>query len=123
MPVLLACCAAEVSTALHLPPIADDITWVLDEGPRDVTVVVLAGTITRAAAPRIRAVIDATAQPRAVMAFGVCASSGGPYWDSDVVVPGWLDADLFVPGCPPPPAVLWRAVARAAREVMAHATR
>lgn len=123
VPVMLACCATEVGTALHMPPVVDDITWVLDSGPRDVTAVVLAGTITRASVPRIQAVIDAAPQPRAVVAFGVCASSGGPYWDSDAVLQGWLDADLFVPGCPPPPAVLWTSVATAARAMVTHAAR
>ena len=122
VPVLLACCAVEVATALHRPQDLPDMTWVGADAPRDATVVVIAGTVTHATAGMVQAAIDAAPAPRAVIAFGVCASSGGPYWDSHAVVQG-IDADLFVPGCPPPPPALWGAVARAATEVTAHAAR
>ena len=121
-PVLLACCAVEVATALHAVPDAEGIVWVLDDAARDVTVVVLAGTITTANRDAVGARVAAAPEPRAVVAYGVCASSGGPYWDSGAVVGGWPVAQLFVPGCPPPPSVFWGSVARAAREVLAHAT-
>ena len=119
-PVLLACCAMEVATALREPAIIDGITWVSEDEPRDVTVVVVAGTVTRAMEPRVREIIAAASEPRAVVAYGVCASSGGPYWDSDAVVQG-IEADLLVPGCPPPPTVLWASVATSAQRVMADA--
>lgn len=118
-PILLACCAVEVATALHSPESFDDITWVSTEP--DLTVVVIAGTITTATEPSVSARIAAIHGPKAVIAYGVCASTGGPYWDSHAIVQGWPDADLFVPGCPPPARVLWDAIARAAREAVAHA--
>lgn len=120
-PILLACCAVEVATALCRPENLEDVEWVQDRP--DVTVVVIAGTITESTRPLVAARIEAVVGPRAVIAYGVCASSGGPYWDSPSVVQGWDSADLFVPGCPPPARVLWGAVARAAREAVAHATR
>lgn len=119
-PVLLACCAVEVATALHAPVDVDGITWVADDAPRDVSVIVVAGTVTRAMEAHVRGLISSTPSPRAVIAYGVCASSGGPYWDSDAVVQG-IDADVLIPGCPPPPSVFWGSVARAAREVLAGA--
>lgn len=122
-PILLACCAVEVATALHTPESFAGIEWVSGEDGPDVTVVVIAGTITESTRPLVAARIEAVVGPRAVIAYGVCASSGGPYWDSPSVVQGWDSADLFVPGCPPPARVLWGAVARAAREAVAHATR
>ena len=117
-PVLLACCAVEAATALAAPQEIDGVQWVDVEA--DVTVVVLAGTITIARVPELHARIDAIQGPKAVVAFGVCAASGGPYWDSAEVVQGWPAADLLVPGCPPPPQVLWSAVAQAAEQVVAH---
>ena len=116
-PLLLACCAAEVATALAQPPALASVQWVEDEP--EVTVVVIAGTITLAHVPLVQATVDAVTGPRAVVAYGVCASSGGPYWDSDTVLQGWQAADLFVPGCPPPARVLWSSVVRAAEEAMA----
>lgn len=121
-PILLACCAVEVASALHTPADIADIVWASHDEPRDVTVVVIAGTITTENKPVIEARIEATAGLRAVIAYGVCASSGGPYWDSATVVQGWTDADLFVPGCPPPDRVFWDAVAEAARGAVGRVT-
>ncbi len=121
-PILLACCAAEVATALRCPEPVNGITWIADDGPRDVTVVVIAGTITSVTVASVTARIEQVVGPRAVIAYGVCASSGGPYWDSYALVQGWQDADLFVPGCPPPARVLWASVAQAALGAVAHAT-
>jgi len=122
-PILLACCAVEVATALHEPAVIAGITWAADAEPRDVTVVLIAGTITHATVGHVRSRIQAVAGPRAVVAYGVCASTGGPYWDSAAVVQGWADADYFVPGCPPPATVLWESVAAAARQAVTHAGR
>ena len=41
-----------------------------------------------------------------VVAYGACASSGGPYWDSYCVTRGAhlvVPVDVWVPGCPPRP--------------------
>jgi NADH-quinone oxidoreductase subunit B len=106
--VALACCALEVATALSGPfPVIDGIEWV--EADPDLTVVLLAGTITLASRPKIEAVLAETTGPRVVMAYGVCASSGGPYWDAYSVLQGW-PADVYVPGCPPRPEALWAAI-------------
>jgi NADH-quinone oxidoreductase subunit B len=118
-PILLACCAVEVATALHSPACFADIEWVTTQP--ELTVVVIAGTITTTTESSVAARIAAIDGPKTVIAYGVCASTGGPYWDSHAVVQGWPEADLFVPGCPPPARVLWNAVARAAREAAAHA--
>lgn len=120
-PILLACCAVEVATALRTLPAPQGIE-VVDTDP-EVTVVIIAGTITAATAEFVQQRIDGVRGPRAVIAYGVCASSGGPYWDSHAVLQGWPEADRFVPGCPPPAAVLWGAIETVAREVVSHAAR
>lgn len=122
-PILLACCAAEVGSALRHPDPVDGVEWVASDAPADVTVAVIAGTITTATAASVASRIDAINGLRSVIAYGVCASSGGPYWDSQTVVQGWPSADVFVPGCPPPARVLWNAVAKAAREAVSHEAR
>lgn len=116
-PVLLACCAVEAATALSSPVQIEGVNWVLDASARDVTVVVLAGTITTLQRDAIASRIANAPEPRAVVAYGVCASTGGPYWDSDAVVPGWPQAHLVVPGCPPAPTAFWQSVVEAAKVV------
>ena len=104
----LACCALEVEAAT-LPTAA--LPTALTPGAR--VVVVVSGTVTDRLAPAVTALVDACAElagaPPTVVALGVCASSGGPYWDSYAVTKG-VDAlvpvDVYVPGCPPPPEAL-----------------
>ena len=78
------------------------------------TILVIAGTVTNAMAASIRARYDALPGPVAVVAFGACATTGGPYWDSYAVMPGveaLLPVDVVVPGCPPRPDALRAALA------------
>lgn len=100
----LACCAVESAHGVDLwrqntasSPANDAV---------NLNVLVVAGTVTKANAALVRRTYDALAQPRAVVAFGVCTISGGPYWDSYSVVPGigeLVPVDVMVPGCPPQP--------------------
>lgn len=77
-------------------------------GRSDAVALVVAGTVTDAVAPLVAASV--AAHPGAsVVAFGACASAGGPYWDSPVVTKGVdqvVAVDAYVPGCPPTPAAL-----------------
>ncbi|SDT29185.1 NADH-quinone oxidoreductase subunit B [Friedmanniella luteola] len=104
----LACCSLELEAASLS---AAALPTVLPAGAR--VVVVVSGTVTDRLAPAVAALVDAcatlTGTPPTVVALGVCASSGGPYWDSYAVTKG-VDAlvpvDVYVPGCPPPPEAL-----------------
>jgi NADH-quinone oxidoreductase subunit B len=83
-------------------------------------VLVVAGTVTRALASTVLAAYQALPEPRVVVAFGACAISGGPYWDSYSVLPGAgeiVPVDLRVPGCPPSPHDLAAAISRASELV------
>ena len=113
--VALACCALEVSTALHgSRPDLPGIVW--DDDDPELTLLVLAGTVTPAAQPKIEAATALITGPSRTVAYGVCVSSGGPYWDSDAIVTH-TPADVFVPGCPPRPEALWGAVQLAVEQV------
>ncbi|MFN8185328.1 MAG: hypothetical protein U0R23_13000 [Candidatus Nanopelagicales bacterium] len=101
----LACCGVEAGSAAALAA-AESLAQV--PGPN---VVVVAGTVTHAAAPLVAAQIADVPEPRLVVAYGVCTISGGPYWDSYAVAA--VEADVVVPGCPPRPDALVAAVQEA----------
>jgi NADH-quinone oxidoreductase subunit B len=119
--IALACCALEfeaaaVGVAAAPPGVA----------PGTRVAVVVAGTVTDRLAPAVMAIIDACAERGverpAVISFGACASSGGPYWDSYAVTKGvdqLVEVDLYVPGCPPPPEALAAALDTVAGRVPA----
>ena len=104
----LACCSLEFDAAV--PGSASGTK----EPPVDGrTAVVVSGTVTDRLAPAVASMIDAVRTRQSVapvvVAYGVCACSGGPYWDSYAVTKG-VDAlvpvDVYVPGCPPTPQAL-----------------
>lgn len=103
----LACCALEFEAA------AAGARQLTEPPPDARAVVVISGTVTDRLAPGVLAVADAAeslaGRRPAVVSFGVCASSGGPYWDSYAVTKGVdtvLPVDVYVAGCPPPPGAL-----------------
>jgi NADH-quinone oxidoreductase subunit B len=76
--------------------------------PRQADVLIVAGRVSLKMAPVLRRAYDEMLEPRWVMAFGVCASSGGAF-DTYAVAPGighLVPVDVYVPGCPPTPGDL-----------------
>ena len=105
----LACCAVELVVATIEQAVEQ--AGGADESPggTEVEVMVIAGTITDRMAPALLALYERIAGPRAVLSFGACANTGGPYWDSYAVTKGidqLLPVDVWVPGCPPRPQAL-----------------
>ena len=102
----LACCAVEFVAAAMSD--SDLVRRVADPGPRT-SVLVVSGTVTDRAVPAVRKLYDELPDPKAVLSFGACANTGGPYWDSYSVTKGVdqvLPVDVWVPGCPPRPEAL-----------------
>lgn len=111
----LACCSMEVEAAIRTGLLVSEAAG---EGAASSTVLLVSGTVTDALAPavaRIRADLGSSVR---VVAFGACASTGGPYWDAPTVTKGidqLLDVSTYVPGCPPRPDALVAALSAMAR--------
>lgn len=109
-PFVTACCGMEFmgvtgprydfsrfgSEAPRFSPRQSDLLWIV-------------GTISQRQAPVLRRIYEQMADPKWVLAFGTCASSGG-FYDNYATVAGIdkiIPCDVYVPGCPPrPEAVL-----------------
>jgi NADH-quinone oxidoreductase subunit B len=105
-PFATACCAMEfMATMAGRYDIARFGAEFPRFSPRQADLLIVIGTITERQAPVLRRIYDQMADPKWVMAFGVCASTGG-FYQNYTVMPGAdqvIPVDVYVPGCPPRP--------------------
>ena len=109
-PFVTACCGMEYMAAAcsHY-----DISRFGEEiprfSPRQSDVLWVVGTITHKMTPVLKTVYEQMAEPKWVIAFGACASSGGFYQNYSVLqgIDRLIPVDIYIAGCPPrPEAVL-----------------
>ncbi len=80
--------------------------------PRQADLMIVAGRVSQKMGPVLRQVYDQMAEPKWVLAMGVCASSGGMFNNYAVVqgVDHIVPVDIYLPGCPPRPEMLFNAI-------------
>lgn len=109
-PFVTACCGMEYFSAAGPRFDIDRFGAALPRfTPRQSDLLMVVGTITHRLAPVLRRVWEQMAEPKWVVSFGACTSSGGPYNNYAVVqgIDTIIPVHLYIPGCPPrPEAVL-----------------
>jgi NADH-quinone oxidoreductase subunit B len=105
-PFATACCAMEYMSLSMTPYDIDRFGALLPRfTPRQADLLMVIGTVTVRQGPILKRVYEQMAEPRWVMAFGACASTGG-FYDNYTTLPGIdhiIPVDIYVPGCPPRP--------------------
>jgi len=109
----LACCAIEMmATGAARYDLARFGMEVFRASPRQADLMIVAGRVSQKMAPVLRQIYDQMAEPKWVLAMGVCASSGGMFNNYAIVqgVDHVVPVDIYLPGCPPRPEMLLHAI-------------
>ncbi|MDB4982388.1 MAG: NADH-quinone oxidoreductase, subunit [Myxococcales bacterium] len=105
-PFVTACCGMEyMSVAAPKYDIARFGAEFPRFSPRQADLLIVVGTITERQGPALRRIYDQMCEPKWVIAFGVCASTGG-FYQNYSTMPGCdqvIPVDVYIPGCPPRP--------------------
>ena len=117
----LACCAIEMMT--FGAPRFDSARFgmeVFRPSPRQADLMIVAGRVSQKMAPVVRQIYDQMAEPKYVLAMGVCASSGGMFNNYAIVqgVDHIVPVDMYLPGCPPRPEMLLDAVLKLHHQIL-----
>ena len=122
-PFATACCAMEfMATMAGRYDIARFGAEFPRFSPRQADLLIVIGTITERQAPILRRIYDQMPDPKWVMAFGVCASTGG-FYQNYTVTPGAdqiIPVDVYVPGCPPRPEQVLDGLMALQRKIQDH---
>jgi NADH-quinone oxidoreductase subunit B len=112
-PFATACCAMEFMSVSSTLYDTDRFGAALPRfSPRQSDLLMVVGTVTHKQAPVLKRVYEQMCEPKWVMAFGVCATSGG-FYNNYAAVQGIdriIPVDIYVPGCPPRPETVIDAI-------------
>ena len=112
-PFVTACCGMEFMSVSSTLYDTDRFGAALPRfSPRQADLLMVVGTISHKQAPIIKKVYDQMCDPKWVIAFGVCATSGGFYRNYAAVqgVDKIIPVDVYIPGCPPRPEMVIDAI-------------
>ncbi|HEY6897267.1 MAG TPA: formate hydrogenlyase [Rhodocyclaceae bacterium] len=86
--------------------------------PRHADMLLVTGPVSRNMAVALQRTLEATPQPRLVVAVGDCGVDGGIFGESYASCGGVskvIPVDHVIPGCPPPPLEILRGILAAVR--------
>lgn len=105
-PFVTACCGMEFMSVSCSHYDTDRLGAALPRfTPRQSDLLMVVGTVNHKLAPVLLRVYEQMTEPKYVVAFGACASSGG-FYDNYTTVAGIdkiIPVDMYIPGCPPRP--------------------
>jgi NADH-quinone oxidoreductase subunit B len=113
MPFATACCGIELmATASSRYDIARFGSEAMRFSPRQCDVMIVAGRVVMKMVPVMQRIWQQMPEPKWCISMGACASSGGVF-DTYATVQGidrFIPVDVYIPGCPPRPEQLIRAI-------------
>ncbi len=114
-----ACCGAEFAAASAPRFDAERFGFLPFVAPRQCNLMLIEGTLTKKMADAAIWVYEQMPEPKFVVAMGACAIDGGIFWNSyNIVRPkDILPVEVFIPGCPPRPEAVARAVIRLQKRI------
>jgi NADH-quinone oxidoreductase subunit B len=105
-PFATACCGIEfMGVVSNVHDVSRFGAELVRFAPKQADLLVVAGTINHKMAPILKRIYDQMLEPKWVIAFGVCASTGG-FYQNYSAMPGCdqvIPVDVYIPGCPPRP--------------------
>jgi Ni,Fe-hydrogenase III small subunit/NAD-dependent dihydropyrimidine dehydrogenase PreA subunit len=109
------CNACEVEVNMLTNPYYDMERFGLriTASPRHADMLLVTGPVTENMRSALLMAVEATPEPKVIVAMGSCAISGGLFTEGRVTGEGVKDTvavDLFIPGCPPKPARILRTI-------------
>ena len=95
---------------------AESVGCTLVGSPRHADILLVTGPVTRQMISRIVRTYKQMPEPKAVVAVGTCAASGGPFKGSYSIegpIDTILPVDAYVVGCPPRPEAIIKGIIEA----------
>lgn len=121
MPFGTACCAIEFMAAVSSHyDISRFGAELVRFSPRQADLLLVMGTVSYKQAPILKRIYDQMMEPKWVVAFGACATSGGFYNNYHTLqgIDKIIPVDVYVPGCPPRPEQLLHALTKIQNEIL-----
>ncbi len=118
--LVTACCGVELAHAYACGYDAERIGSLNYGICRQTNLIIVEGAITRKMAKVLRITWEQMPNPKFVIVMGACGLKGGLFWNSyHMVKPSdVVPVDFFVPGCPPTPEALIRAIVQLQEKIV-----